>query len=63
MPEFVLMSKLLAGSELKRVLDDSASEVSSISSDFWVMVLALKVMIMRDPLSNSFCFLWHCSDL
>ncbi|KAI5062057.1 hypothetical protein GOP47_0022596 [Adiantum capillus-veneris] len=36
------------GSELQRVLDDSAVEVNSSSPDFWVMVAALKEFISNE---------------
>lgn len=36
------------GSELQRVLNDSAAEVNSSSSDFWVMVAALKEFISNE---------------
>lgn len=33
----------LSGSNLQRILSDSCADVDSNSSDFWVMVAALKV--------------------
>jgi len=35
----------LPGQELKQIIDDSAAELHHNSSDFWVMVAALKVVI------------------
>lgn len=33
----------VSGSELQQIISDSRSEIDSSSSDFWVMVAALKV--------------------
>ena len=39
--KFILI--LFPGSNLRQIIDDSHAEVDSSSSDFWVMVAALKV--------------------
>lgn len=33
----------LAGANLQKIIDDGGTEIDSNSSDFWVMVAALKV--------------------
>lgn len=33
----------MSGSDLKQIVDDSCAEVDSNSSDFWILVAALKV--------------------
>ncbi|KAI3765236.1 hypothetical protein L2E82_15266 [Cichorium intybus] len=40
--------KRIQGSNLKRILDDTCAEVDSSSSDFWVMVAALKEFIANE---------------
>jgi len=40
---YSLMLCPFIGTELKQILNDSSAEVDSNSSDFWVLVAALKV--------------------
>lgn len=40
---FSLKLFIFLGSELQQILNDSSAEVDSSSSDFWVLVAALKV--------------------
>jgi hypothetical protein len=39
----------MAGPQLRAVLEDKAAEVDASSSDFWVMVAALKVRFNLHP--------------
>ncbi|KAI8032362.1 hypothetical protein LOK49_LG01G04030 [Camellia lanceoleosa] len=41
----------MSGSNLQRIINDSCADVDSNSSDFWVMVAALKAVSVR-PLST-----------
>lgn len=36
----------MTGSQLRAVLEDKAAEVEASSSDFWIMVAALKVRLL-----------------
>jgi len=38
----------LLGNEIRQIIDDNSAEVNSSSSDFWILVAALKVYIYRD---------------
>lgn len=47
----------LLGHELKQIIDESAAELHRSSSEFWVMVAALKVVIVI-PVCNIYCYLF-----
>jgi hypothetical protein len=36
----------LPGNEIRQIIDDDSAEVNSSSSDFWILVAALKVSII-----------------
>jgi len=40
---YLLISSYVTGSQLRAVLEDKAADVDASSSDFWIMVAALKV--------------------
>lgn len=46
-----------SGSDLQQVIKDSCVEVDSDSSDFWIMVAALKVGEINSVCMTSFFFL------
>jgi hypothetical protein len=41
----------LVGYEIRQIIDDNSTEVSPSSSDFWILVAALKVTTVSDVLN------------